>query len=63
MDMVSVCIDYLPSFYMLFLEGSESWTLGELMHLETGVSPITNKILSTGLAQVPHRLQLEHKMV
>lgn len=63
MDMVSLCIDYLPLFHMLFSEGSESWKLGELVHRETGVSSITNKILSAELAQVPHRLHLEHKMV
>lgn len=63
MDMVSVCINYLPLFYMLFLEGSESWKLGELMHKETGVLSITSRILSAELAQVPHRLQLEYKMV
>lgn len=50
--MVSVCIDCLPLFYMVFLEGSESWKLGELMHIETGVLTVTNKILSAELAQV-----------
>lgn len=63
MDMVSVCIDYLPLFYMLFLEGSGIWKLGELMHIATGVLPITSKILSAELAQAPRRLQLEYKMV
>lgn len=63
MDMVSVCIDYLPLFYVLFLEGSYSWKLGELMHIETDVLSITSKILSAELDWVPHRLQLEYKMV
>lgn len=55
--MVSVCIDYLP--YRLFLEGSGIWKLGELMHIATGVLPITSKILSAELAQAPCKLQLE----
>lgn len=63
MDMVFVCIDYLPLFYMLFLEGSESWKPGELMDIATGVLSITRRILSAELAQALHRLQLEYKMV
>lgn len=54
MDMVSVCIDYLPLFYIPLSEDNESWKLDELMHIETGVLSITSKILSA------HRYHIDY---